>query len=100
MILLHNRVGMDCLGKGYTIGPTVLLQVVADQIRLWQAETQRVRHYKAHLYDNFETEQLFRMSAEHARLLGTWLWQDDKNQRLVALSEGHDQMREFIRNNK
>ena len=76
------------------------LQVVSDQIRLWQAETQRVQHFKAHLYDNFESEELFYKTAQQAKMLGTWLWQDDSRQRLVALSEGHDQTREFIRNNK
>ena len=76
------------------------LQVVSDQIRLWQAETQRVQHFKAHMYDSFESEELFHKTAEHTKLMGTWLWQDNQNQRLVAQSEGHDQTREFIRNNR
>ena len=42
-------------------------QVVSDQVRLWQAETKRVRDFESHLYDNFESEQLFVATANQAR---------------------------------
>lgn len=76
------------------------MQVVADQIRLWQAEMRRVEHNKAYLYDDFESRELFLQTADHARLLGTLLWEDVEKQRLVALAEGHTQLREFIKSNK
>ena len=77
-----------------------LLQVVADQIRLWQADMRRVQQHKAHLYDDFESEALFLSTAQRARELGTWLWEDADRRRLVALSDGHVQLREFIKENK
>ena len=52
------------------------------------------------MYDSFESEELFHKTAEYTKLLGTWLWQDHWKQRLIAQSEGHEQTREFIRNNK
>ena len=51
-------------------------QVVSDQVRLWQADTQRVRVSRAVLYDDFPSAQVFRMSAARARELGAWLWED------------------------
>lgn len=56
-----------------------------------------MQHYKAHLYDNFETDMLYYETAQHAKELGTWLWQDDERKRLVALSEGHPTLRDFIK---
>lgn len=78
----------------------VVPAVVSDQVRLWQAETKRVRDFESHLYDNFESERLFVATAGHARLLGTWLWEDPQKQRLVADKRGHERLREFIRSNK
>lgn len=60
----------------------------------------RVEQHKAYLYDDFESEQLFQMTAEHARLLGTWLWEDAGRRRLAASAEGHAQLRDFIKSNK
>lgn len=73
---------------------------MADQIRLWQADMRRVQHYTAYLYDDFESELLFQQTAEHARVLGTWLWEDSEKRRLAASAEGHSQLRDFIKSNK
>ena len=76
--------------------------MVADQIRLWQADTQRVRHNRAVLYDDFPSTEVFFKSGQKARELGAWLWEDPKAGmgRLAVLESGHDKMREYIRSIK
>ncbi|KAK9917411.1 hypothetical protein WJX75_004051 [Coccomyxa subellipsoidea] len=80
----------------------VVPEVVADQVRLWQADTQRVRHDRALLYDDFPSEQVFRLSAQKARSLGVWLWEDPKAGmgRLAVQECGHEAMREYIKSIK
>ena len=36
----------------------VCLQVVADQMRLWQAQTRRLQTHSAQLYARFETKRV------------------------------------------
>jgi len=78
------------------------VQVVADQVRLWQADTQRVRHNRAVLYDDFPSTQIFRLAAQKARALGVWLWEDSTNGigRLAVQEGGHEAMRDFIKSVK
>lgn len=73
------------------------LQVVSDQVRLWQADTQRVRHQKAVLYDSFPTLQIYGLAADFARQHGWLLWQNDDQGRFVSQASGHDQMRTYIK---
>jgi transcription initiation factor TFIIH subunit 4 len=54
------------------------VQVVTDQVRLWEAETMRVRYLPAYLYENFESARLYRASVEYARSQGHLLWSDGK----------------------
>ena len=78
------------------------MQVGAYQVRLWQADTQRVRHDRAVLYDDFPSREVFVKSGQRARELGAWLWEDAKAGmgRLAVLESGHDKMREYIRSIK
>ena len=73
------------------------VQVVSDQVRLWQADTQRVRHQKAVLYDSFPTQQIYQLAATFAQNHGWLLWQNDEQGRFVSQAGGHDQMRVYIK---
>ncbi|KAL3151427.1 hypothetical protein ABBQ38_012436 [Trebouxia sp. C0009 RCD-2024] len=75
----------------------VVPEVVSDQVRLWQADTQRVRHQKAVLYDSFPTLQKYGLAVSFARQHGWLLWQNDEQGRLVSQASGHDQMRTYIK---
>ena len=72
-------------------------QVVGDQMRLWQAQTQRVRSHAAQLYQQFPSTAVWRAAADRAKELGVWLWEHEPSLRLAARADGHPQMREFIR---
>lgn len=49
--------------------------MVSDQIRLWQADTQRVKALPAVLYSDFETPGLWAGTVDKARELGAHLWE-------------------------
>ena len=78
----------------------VCMQVVSDQVRLWQADTQRVRHQKAVLYDSFPSPQIYQLAATFAQQQGWLLWKSDTQGRFVSQAVGHDQMRTYIKSIK
>ncbi len=59
----------------FTGAGRVLVQVVSDQIRLWQKEVERVTMVPAYLYSDFENEAVWRGTCDEARRLGAHLWQ-------------------------
>ncbi|KAK9793768.1 hypothetical protein WJX73_008837 [Symbiochloris irregularis] len=75
----------------------VVPEVVGDQMRLWQAQTRRLKSDAAQLYQQFGDVKVWRASVERAKELGIWLWDHEPSRRLAARVEGHPQMREFIR---
>jgi Transcription factor Tfb2 (p52) C-terminal domain len=79
------------------------VQVVSDQIRLWQADLMRVGQQQAVLYDDFPSAEVFQKSCAFARSHGVWLWQDaagGSQRRLVVRKDGHEPMRAYIRSIK
>jgi transcription initiation factor TFIIH subunit 4 len=71
--------------------------VVADQIRLWQRELQRLAAAPGVLYKAWESAELYAAAADFAQSIGATLLRDDAAQTLVAASHAHDQMRAEIR---
>jgi transcription initiation factor TFIIH subunit 4 len=72
-------------------------ETVADQVRLWARDTQRLRASPATLYDDFPTADAFAAAAAHARALDALLWRDDAKRVFVARREVQPAMREFFR---
>ena len=79
--------------------PTVP-ETVADGIRLWEAESQRMDIAPAAFYDNFDSTRLFELSIEHARENNVCLWADEGKQRLAVQLGYYNQMRAFIKETK
>ncbi|GAB2221759.1 hypothetical protein Drorol1_Dr00012947 [Drosera rotundifolia] len=73
---------------------------VTDQIRLWEADLNRVEFTSAHFYDEFPSRDLFETACDYAREHGGLLWEDSKKMRLVVKTEVHVHMREHIRQQK
>jgi transcription initiation factor TFIIH subunit 4 len=71
--------------------------VVADQIRLWQRELQRLSHYAAVHYKNFEGEELYRKIVAYVVELGALLVRDDVKKEIIAKAEAHPQIRDKIK---
>ncbi|KAG7670055.1 putative General transcription and DNA repair factor IIH subunit TFB2 [Nannochloris sp. 'desiccata'] len=71
--------------------------VVADQIRLWQRDLQRLSHRAAVHYKNFEGEELYRKVVAYVVELGALLARDDMKKELVAAAEAHPKIRDRIK---
>eukprot|EP00955_Chlamydomonas_euryale_P008496 90399-Chlamydomonas_euryale.AAC.4 len=67
------------------------------QVRLWEAETLRVRYSACVLYEQFETPQLFQNSCEFARNQGHLLWSSHVQGMFAARETGHEQVRTYIK---
>ncbi|KAH6803837.1 transcription factor-like protein [Perilla frutescens var. frutescens] len=73
---------------------------VTDQIRLWEADLNRVEMIPAHLYDEFPSRDVFDAACDFAREYGGLLWENSKKMRLVVKGEIFTQMKEFLRKQK
>ncbi|KAL1536721.1 RNA polymerase II transcription factor B 52 kDa subunit [Salvia divinorum] len=73
---------------------------VTDQIRLWEADLNRVEMTPAHLYDEFPSRDVFEAACDFAREYGGLLWENSKKMRLVVKAEIFTQMKEFLRRQK
>ncbi|GLT75084.1 hypothetical protein SLA2020_468340 [Shorea laevis] len=70
---------------------------VTDQIRLWEADLNRVEMTNAHLYDEFPSRDVYEEACEFARMHEGLLWEDAKRMRIVVKAEIHMHMREHLR---
>lgn len=70
---------------------------VTDQIRLWEADLNRIEIVQSHFYDEFPSRDVFESACDYARDNRGLLWEDSKKMRLVVKGEIHMQMREYLR---
>lgn len=75
----------------------VLPETIVEQIRLWENERNRISTDKAYLYDKFPTKDAFLSTVNFAKSIGVFLWSNEQRQTLVARTEGHDEIRNFIK---
>ncbi|KAL2240720.1 UNVERIFIED_CONTAM: General transcription and DNA repair factor IIH subunit TFB2 [Sesamum indicum] len=73
---------------------------VTDQIRLWEADLNRVEMTPAHFIDEFPSRDVFDAACDFAREYGGLLWENSKKMRLVVKAEIFVQLKEFIRRQK
>ena len=76
------------------------LQVVADQIRLWQQELGRLAAHPSKMYENFESPQLYASAAAFAQEGGALLYKNDDRQQLVVPAAFHDRMKLHLQQQK
>lgn len=75
-------------------------ETVVDQIRLWEAERNRVSYQKGILYDSFPTNNdMYARVVKHAKELSVYLWSNDEKRYLMAAESGHEQLKQFIKKN-
>ncbi|VDN52714.1 unnamed protein product [Dracunculus medinensis] len=66
---------------------------IADQLRLWEDERQRLTYFSATIYSTFESENEYADVREFAKNEGILLWNDDLQRLLVVTEEGHDRVK-------
>lgn len=71
--------------------------VVADQIRLWQQEIQRLQVTPAVLYKNFETPALYKQVVAFAEGIGSVILVEESKQEFLAMSACHERIRNHIK---
>lgn len=74
--------------------------VVADQIRLWQRELQRLTSLPGVLYKNFEGNDLYGQVVHFADKIGACMLKDDAKREFVGAAMMHEQMKAEIKAQK
>lgn len=75
----------------------LLLQVVSDQIGLWQWELRRLGAHRSVLYSNFESRELYRRFVGFTTKLGIQVFRSDEKQQVVVQAEGHEECKAEIK---
>ncbi|KAL2344026.1 hypothetical protein Fmac_005311 [Flemingia macrophylla] len=73
---------------------------VTDQIRLWEADLNRVEMTEAYYYDEFPSRDVFEGACDCAREWNGLLWEDSKKMHMVVKTEVHPYVRDFLRRQK
>ncbi|KOM49049.1 hypothetical protein LR48_Vigan07g275300 [Vigna angularis] len=73
---------------------------VTDQIRLWEADLNRVEMTDAYYYDEFPSRDVFEGACDCAREWNGLLWEDSKKMHMVVKTEVHPYVRDYLRRQK
>uniref|UniRef100_A0A914UX75 General transcription factor IIH subunit 4 n=1 Tax=Plectus sambesii TaxID=2011161 RepID=A0A914UX75_9BILA len=87
---LRSHVHPQSLGEAQLIPITV-----ADQIRLWELERDRLRFHPAVLYSTFESEQDYSGLTNFSTKEGILLWNQDSSKLVVVTELGHNQVKQW-----
>jgi len=77
----------------------IIPETVGDQVRLWQAERDRVSLQPGVLYDSFAAVDAFRKTEKYAKDIGVLLWSNPQKQLMFVTDAGHEQMRSWMKKN-
>ncbi|GAA6016830.1 hypothetical protein JCM10207_003266 [Rhodosporidiobolus poonsookiae] len=75
----------------------LLPTTVVDQIRLWEHERRRIQTVDGYLYDDFSSAHDYELVVNYAREIGVALWENAKGRKVMVTTDGHTQVREFIK---
>ncbi|GBG87119.1 hypothetical protein CBR_g44575 [Chara braunii] len=75
----------------------ILPETVADQIRLWEHDRNRVKTTPAVYYENLPSKEMYDAVVRHVRTLGGLLWEHAGHRRLVVRADLHEEVRNFMR---
>lgn len=73
--------------------------VVAEQIKLWEAERNRISYTKSVLYNSFPTTDCYNATVKFAQEQDFYIYSNDANKTLIVNENGNDPIRTFIRRN-
>jgi len=71
---------------------------ITDQIILWERERNRVKPRRGNLYEDFKSEEHFKMALQYAKKHHMLHWSSVENQQLFVLAKDHSAMKEFLKN--
>lgn len=70
---------------------------VTDEIKLWEAEQERVQFLKGFLISEFDSSEKYARVLAYANDLGARLWSNDQARQMVVLRDDYQRIREFIK---
>uniref|UniRef100_H2Y8H2 General transcription factor IIH subunit 4 n=1 Tax=Ciona savignyi TaxID=51511 RepID=H2Y8H2_CIOSA len=73
----------------------ILAPTVADQIRLWAMERDRLTYRDGVLYNQFLAQKDFEVLRNYAQELGVLIWDNSPRRYMVVTMEGHDQVKRY-----
>jgi transcription initiation factor TFIIH subunit 4 len=77
----------------------ILPETLTDQIRLWEAERNRVSYAKGVMYDTFPSTEAFLKVEKFATEIGAFIWSNHAKGMIMVTEAGHEQIRPFIKKN-
>ena len=81
-------------------GRPPLPETVADQVRLWAADTGRLKGELATLYDRFTCVEGYQAAKQVAEEAGALVWCSEEKQELVVRREMHESMKVWMKAQK
>jgi len=70
---------------------------VSDEIRLWEAEQDRVQTALGVLFSDFESQSSFETVVSYANDIGGLLWSNPNKRQLVVARENYDSVKNFVK---
>ena len=92
---LRSRAHPEMLKTTPIIPPTI-----ADQIKLWEIERDRLRYTEGVLYNEFLSQGDFETLRKYAEDLGVLLWGNSSKRLMVVSKAGHDDVKRFWKRHK
>ena len=92
---LRSRAHPIMLNRTPIIPPTI-----ADQIRLWEMERERLQFTEGVLYNDFLSQSDFETLRKYADDLGVMLWANMNKRLMVVSKTGHDDVKRFWKRHK
>nr|XP_009860684.1 general transcription factor IIH subunit 4 [Ciona intestinalis] len=80
----------DMLKNDPIIAPTL-----ADQVRLWAMERDRLTYRDGVLYNQFLAQKDFEVLRNYAKELGALIWENSSKRYMVVTKDGHDQVKRY-----
>lgn len=70
----------------------ILQPTIADQIKLWQLEMDRILSFDGYLFTDFSSEQEYQLLQKYAEEIGVMLWCDHNKKKFFVTKEGNAQV--------
>lgn len=108
-----KTMGLEAKGPSYL---PIVPETIADEIRLWEADRNRVSYQPGVLYDHFPSKDAYEkvlytialmdsdialtlQVEQYARDMGVLIWSNPQKQYLMVTDKGHESIRPFIKKN-
>lgn len=70
----------------------ILQPTIADQIKLWQLEMDRILTFDGYLFTDFANDQEYQLISKYAEEIGVLLWSDSNKKKCFITKEGNNQV--------